>query len=197
MCNCLVQRADFYRVSSRGRNQTVGQPPQIFILSLDYKQAIWETLHLIFVCALFYTRQNAPFLTEIKYKMLIFPIAYWVRDILVALFFETQAYYWPLNYRTWEREVIPYGTLILLGWWTQKRGESALRETWGLDSHPHFLALRQNKFCLCIFLSSLCAFLRWCFIVLLLLNWYCKSLPIVKLEKEISPLASVTYVSRS
>lgn len=53
LCNVQLfspQKVDFYMVSSRGRNQIVGQPPQIFILSLDKRQAIWEMLPLIFMC---------------------------------------------------------------------------------------------------------------------------------------------------
>lgn len=60
-------------------------------------------------------------------------------------------------------------------------------------SSPLELSGRINSIC-ASFSPSLCAFLGWCFIVLLLLNWYFKILPIVKLEKEILSLASVTFL---
>lgn len=60
------QKIYFYLVSSRDRNQIVGQPPLMFTLSLDNRQAIWEMLPPIFMRALLYTRQNASYLTEIK-----------------------------------------------------------------------------------------------------------------------------------
>lgn len=110
-------------------------------------------------CALLYTRQNAPYLTETREEMLIFLVAYWVRDILAVDIFETQAHYWTLNCRTWEG-IIPYGSCPTGSMDTKKTSpEKPLRNTRGLYSHPAFFIIHVWA----SFSPSLCAFSQMMF----------------------------------